>query len=184
VIQPESEKEQESKINETETIDKSDTEQLKKALEEEKSKCQVNLERWQRAQADFINYKRYAEQEKLDNCKFASTNLILNILPVVDDFERALEAVPQNEIRPKWLDGFRLIYNKFQDVLKKQGVEPVNALGEGFDPRFMDAISCGRGKKDIVLMELEKGYKLYDKVIRPAKVVVGSGEEEDAIKEE
>jgi molecular chaperone GrpE len=183
VIQPDPEKEQVNKTNETENIDTSESGQLKKALEEERLKCQLNLERWQRAQADFINYKRYAEQEKLDNCKFANTNLILNILPVIDDFERALDAIPLDGSRPKWLDGFQFIYNKFQDVLKKQGVEPINALGMEFDPHLMDALTCGTGKKDIVLRELEKGYKLYDKVIRPSKVVVGIGEEE-SIKEE
>jgi molecular chaperone GrpE len=181
-MQPESENDQNLNVEENTSSNTPDTEELKKALDEEKSKCELNLERWQRAQADFVNYKRYAEKEKLDNCKFANTNLLLNILPVVDDFERALAAIPHSETKHKWAEGLKLIYNKFQDVLKKQGVEPVNALGEEFDPRFMDAITCGKGKKDIVLMELEKGYKLYDKVIRPAKVVVGNGEE--AIKEE
>lgn len=185
----ESEQGQEIQSSEEKSVEIPDAEELKKALAEEQSKCELNLARWQRAQADFVNYKRYAEQEKLDTCKYANTNLLLNILPVVDDFQRALNSVPHSEAKHKWLEGLKLIERKFRDVLQKQGVEPINSVGEEFDPRFMEAITCGKGRKDIVLMELEKGYKLYDKVIRPAKVIVGTGEEEelkgeDSIKEE
>jgi molecular chaperone GrpE len=188
VMLNESEQGKEIHSIEEKSVENSDSEELKIALAEEKSKCELNLTRWQRAQADFINYKRYAEQEKSDTCKFANTNLLLNILPVVDDFQRALNAVPHSEIKHKWLEGLKLVERKFQDALQKQGVEPINSVGEVFDPRFMEAITCGKGPKDIVLVELEKGYKLYDKVIRPAKVIVGTGEEElkgeESIKEE
>jgi molecular chaperone GrpE len=177
-MQPESEKEQNLQTDETKPTESNDTEELKKALAEEKSKCEMNLARWQRAQADFINFKRYTEQEKSDTCKFANANLLLNILPVIDDFQRALGAIPHSESKHKWVEGLKLIERKFQDTLQKQGVETIKSVGEEFDPKFMEAITCGKGKKDIVLMELEKGYKLYDKVIRPAKVIVGSGDEE------
>jgi molecular chaperone GrpE len=172
-MQSESEKDQN-----IEPIEVVDTEELKKALADEKSKCELNLARWQRAQADFVNFKRYAEQEKSETCKFANTGLLLNILPVIDDFERALATIPHADLKHKWVEGLKLIDRKFRDVLQKQGVEPIKAVGEEFDPRFMEAITCGKGKKDIVLVELEKGYKLFDKVIRPAKVIVGNGEEE------
>ena len=180
-MQPESERIQnpntdEVKSDELKTDEISDIEELKKALAEEKSKCEQNLSRWQRAQADFINYKRYAEQEKSDTCKFANTNLLLNLLPVIDDLSRALTTVPGSEAKHKWVEGLKLIERKFQDTLQKQGVEPIKSIGEEFDPRFMEAITCCEGKKDIVLAELEKGYKLYDRVIRPAKVIVGNGE--------
>jgi molecular chaperone GrpE len=180
VIQPESSNEQKPEQNPEENNkpeESVETEELKKALAEEKSKCELNLARWQRAQADFVNFKRYAEQEKSDTCKFANTNLLLNILPVIDDFERAIAAIPHSEAKHKWVEGLKLIERKLQDTFQKQGVEPIKAVGEEFDPRYMEAITCGKGKKDIVLVELEKGYKLYDKVIRPAKVIVGSGEE-------
>jgi molecular chaperone GrpE len=179
-MQPDSEKDQTLNDVEIQSSEIVENEELKKALAEEKSKCQLNLSRWQRAQADFVNYKRYAEQEKTETCKFANTNLLLNILPVLDDFDRALAAVPDSE--HKWVEGLKLIDRKLHDTLQKLGVETIKTLGEEFDPRFMEAISCDQGKKDIVLVEIEKGYKLYDKVIRPAKVIVGTGEE--AIKEE
>jgi molecular chaperone GrpE len=182
-MQPESENEQNPKNEEIKPDDTLNTEELKKLLDEEKLKGELNLTRYQRAQADFINFKRFTEQEKSDTLKFANANLLLNILPVIADFERGMAAIPHNEGKHKWVEGLKLIERKFQDVLQKQGVESIKTLGEEFDPRLMEAVTTTKGKKDIVLMEVEKGYKLFDKVIRPAKVVVGSGEEE-AIKEE
>jgi len=162
-----------------ETREEINGEDLKKALAEEKAKSESYLAGWQRAQADFVNYKRFCEQEKADTSKFANANLILNLLPVVDDFERALATIPPEEAGEKWMEGLKLIDRKFRDTLDKQGVAPIIALGMEFDPRFMEAMARGKGKRDIVVQELERGYILLDKVIRPAKVIVGSGELED-----
>jgi molecular chaperone GrpE len=154
-----------------------DIEELKKSLAEEKTKSEENLARWQRAQADFVNYKRFTEQEKTDNLKYANSNLLLNLLPVIDDFRRALATIPSEEVDSKWVEGLKLIDRKFQDALEKQGVSCINALGEEFDPHCMEALASIKGKKDIVVQELQPGYKLNEKVISPAKVIVGSGEE-------
>jgi molecular chaperone GrpE len=154
-------------------------EDLKKALTEEKSKCEANLMGWQRAQADFVNYKRFAEQDKAETCKFANVGLLAAILPVMDDFERALAAVPEDKGSQKWLEGFALINRKFKDTLHKQGVTQIQALGMEFDPHTMEAMTTAKGRRDIVVQELERGYKLQDKVIRPARVIVGSGEEDN-----
>jgi molecular chaperone GrpE len=153
-------------------------EELKKALESEKARAEANLAGWQRAQADFINYKRFAEQEKTETIKFANVALLQSILPVLDDFERALSAVPPEDAQKPWVEGLKLIDRKFRDTLEKSGISPIKAVGEEFDCRLMEAITCVPGKKDIVVQELEKGYLLQDKVIRPAKVLVGSGEEQ------
>jgi molecular chaperone GrpE len=155
---------------------------LKKALEQEKARAEANLAGWQRAQADFVNYKRFAEQEKLETSKYMAANIIMNFLPILDDLERAMAALPHDEHKKKWMEGFRLIEKKFHDILEKQGLKSIKALGRDFDCRTMDAITCVPGKKDVVIQELEKGYTLNDKVIRPAKVMVGGGEE--AVKEE
>jgi molecular chaperone GrpE len=151
-------------------------EELQKALAEQAAKAESNLMGWQRAQADFINYKRYVEQEKADSAKFANTVLLNAILPILDDFERALASVPAKDAEKKWVEGMRLIDRKFRDTLEKQGVTCIKAEGEEFDPRCMEALGTCEGQKDLVIQELEKGYKLFDKVIRPAKVMVGSGE--------
>ena len=152
-------------------------EDLKKALAEEKIKAETNLNGWQRAQADFTNYKRFVEQDKAESLKFANAALMVNILPVLDDLERALAAVSHKDAHHKSIEGFKMIEKKFRGILEKLGITPILALGMEYDCRTMDAVTCAKGKKDIVIQELEKGYKIQDKVIRPAKVVVGNGEE-------
>lgn len=158
-------------------------EDLKNALVEEKAKAEANLIGWQRAQADFINYKRFVEQDKAESLKYANANLLVNILPVLDDLERAVAAIPPKEAHHKWVEGFKMIDRKFRGILEKLGVSQVLSLGMEYDYRTMEAVTSAQGQKDIVIQELEKGYKLQDKVIRPAKVVVGSGEE-PSVKEE
>mgnify|MGYP000188546037 CR=1 FL=1 len=80
--------------------------------------------------------------------------------------------------RLTWVDGIRLIERKLRTSLEVQGLSPIKALGEPFDPKFHEAAMHSKGKEGIVIEELQKGYKLHDRVIRPAMVVVGNGEEE------
>jgi len=152
---------------------------LKQSLAEEKAKAEGYLANWQRAQADFINYKRRSEQEKEEISKFANAMLMLNLLPILDDLERAFTSIPPHLARLTWADGIRLIERKLQASLEAQGLSPIKALGEPFDPKFHEAAMHGKGKEGIVIEELQKGYKLHDRVIRPAMVVVGNGEEEE-----
>jgi molecular chaperone GrpE len=159
-----------------------EVENLKKLLADEKAKSEANMAGWQRAQADFVNYKRFVEQEKLETAKYAACNVFLQVLPILDDLERAMANIPHEEAKKKWLEGFRLIEKKFHDLVEKQGLTTIKSVGNEFDCRTMDAITTLPGKKDIVVQEIEKGYMLNEKVIRPAKVIVGSGEE--AVKED
>ena len=156
-----------------------DVEALKKALAEEKARAETNLDGWQRAQADFINYKRRSEQEKEEIGKFANAILMLNLLPILDDLERAFTSVPPRLAKHNWVDGVRLIERKLQASLEAQGLSQIKALGEPFDPNLHEAVMQGKGKENIVVDELQKGYKLHDRVIRPSRVVVGNGEEEE-----
>ena len=156
-----------------------DIEALKQALAEEKEKAEGYLANWQRAQADFINYKRRSEQEKEEIGKFANALLMLNLLPVLDDLERAFDSIPPRLAKLTWVDGIRLIERKLQASLEAQGLSPIKALGEPFDPKLHEAAMHAKGKEGIVIEELQKGYKLQDRVIRPAMVVVGNGEEEE-----
>jgi len=162
----------------------SDAEALKQALAEEKARAEANLMGWQRAQADFINYKRRAEQEKDEISQFANSILILNLLPILDDWERALASIPDDQANLGWVGGVRLIERKFRGILEAEGLSPITAVGEPFDPTQHEAAMQGKGKEGIVIAELEKGYKFRDRVIRPAKVVVGNGEEGEEEKEE
>jgi len=155
-----------------------DIEALKQALAEEKTRAEANLAGWQRAQADFINYKRRSEQEKEEISKFANSMLMLKLLPILDDWERALASIPDDQTNLSWVDGIRLIERKFRGILEAEGLSPITAVGEPFDPNLHEAAMQGKGKEGIVVDELQKGYKFYDRVIRPARVVVGNGEEE------
>jgi len=155
-----------------------DIETLKQSLAEEKAKAEANLAGWQRAQADFINYKRRSEQEKEEISKFANAMLMLNLLPILDDLERAFTSISPDLAKFSWLDGIRLIERKLRTALETQGLSPIKAVGEPFDPKLHEAAGHGKGKEEIVVEELRKGYKLHDRVIRPATVVVGNGEEE------
>jgi molecular chaperone GrpE len=155
-----------------------DVESLKEALSEEKAKAEEYLANWQRAQADFINYKRRIEQERGETAKFANAMLILNLLPVLDDLERALESVSVKLAGLTWVDGIALVYRKLQAILEGHGLNEIKALGEPFDPNLHEAVLFGEGEEGVVIEELQKGYKLHDRVIRPTMVKVGRGKEE------
>jgi len=155
-----------------------DIEALKQALAEEKEKAETNLAGWQRAQADYVNYKRRAEQDKEEVSQFANAILVLNLLPILDDWERALASIPDDQAEPSWIEGIRLIERKLRGILEAQGLSPIEAVGQPFDPNLHEAAMQGKGEEGIVVEELQKGYKFRDRVIRPSKVVVGNGEEE------
>jgi len=152
---------------------------LEQTLAEEKKKAEEYLANWQRTQADFVNYKRRTEQERQDLNRWANANLLLNFLPVLDDLERALDVMPPRLTKNEWSEGMKLVERKFKTILEGQGVTAINALGETFDPNFHEALRQDKGPDGIVIEEFQKGYLLGDKVLRPALVIVGNGEEEE-----
>ena len=162
---------------EAESAEVEEIDNLKQALDEEKKRAEDYLANWQRAQADFINYKRRTEQERGELNKFANATLILNLLPILDDLERAFTSIPLKMAKHDWTDGIRLIERNFRSVLEASGLTLIQALGEPFDPNFHEAIRQDKGKEGIVMEEFQKGYMLGDRILRPAKVVVGNGEE-------
>jgi molecular chaperone GrpE len=153
-------------------------ESLEQTLAAARKQSEEYLANWQRAQADFINYKRRNEQERQEFNAFANANLILGLLPVLDDLERAIKSIPHKFAHHEWVEGVRLVERKFKTILEGQGVKPIKALGETFDPNFHEALRQDKGKKDIIIEEFQKGYMFNDKLLRPARVVVGNGEEE------
>jgi len=160
-----------------------DVESLKKALSEEKARAENYLANWQRAQADFINYKRRIEQERSETVNFANSTLILNLLPVLDDLERALDSVSEKLAGLTWVDGIVLIYRKLRAILEGHGLTEIKAVGEPFDPNLHEAVLYGEGEEGKVIEELQKGYKLHDRVLRPTIVKVGKEKEETAEEE-
>ncbi|MEO8457813.1 MAG: nucleotide exchange factor GrpE [Chloroflexota bacterium] len=136
------------------------------------------LDNWRRAEADFQNYKRRTEQEREDTRRFAGLSLIMNLLPIVDDFERAFGSLDGGLAGLTWLDGLRLIHRKLIALLDNAGVKAIDADGQPFDPRFHEAVAHIEGEDGRVLSEVQRGYMLHDRVLRPAMVVVGSGKKE------
>ncbi|MFC1920813.1 nucleotide exchange factor GrpE [Chloroflexota bacterium] len=158
-----------------EILESDDIEELKKALAEEKEKAENYLANWQRVQADFVNYKRRSEQEAEERRKFANSALLISVLPILDDLERALASVPPEMEEESWIDGVRLISSKALADLQAQGLSPIQALGEPFDPNLHEAVRQDKGEDGIVIEEVQKGYMFYDRVLRPSRVVVGIG---------
>ena len=152
-----------------------DIEELQQALAEEKERAERYLASWQRCQADWVNYKQRAEQERSNVVEFANSALICNLLPIMDDMERAFASVPAELEESNWTEGIRLIYNKLKTSLEAQGLTEIPTRGEPFDPRLHEAIMQRDGKEGIVIEELQKGYKFKEKVIRPSIVTVGRG---------
>jgi molecular chaperone GrpE len=155
-----------------------DLQALSDQLQEEQKRSAENLAGWQRAAADLANYRRRAEQEKNDLLKYGKSALILKILPVLDDFDRAVATMsaarPDDE---KWVDGILLVHRKLQAIMEAEGLKPIAAVGASFDPAVHEAVlqeDVTESDKDAkVISELQKGYTLNDRVLRPTMVKVG-----------
>lgn len=156
---------------------------LQQQLEEQQQRAESYYASWQRAAADFANYKRRTEQERSEATKFANAMLILNILPVLDDLERALNSVTVELAGFTWIDGIRLIYRKLYAALESQGLAPIEAVGQSFDPTLHEAVMRAPGEEGKVLAEFQRGYTLHGRVIRPALVSVGAGGDSPAKQE-
>jgi len=162
----------EAGIEQTEDIPTSSGQQ---ALAEEREKAEKYLTNWQRCQADFDNYKKRSEQEKGGVIEFANSALISNLLPIINDLERAFASVPAEFDESNWTEGIKLIYNKFKATLEAQGLTEIKAEGEPFDPRLHEAVMQQEGEEGMVIEETQKGYKFKGKVVRPSLVIVGKG---------
>ena len=148
-----------------------------KALEEEKAKFAELNDKHLRLQAEFDNFRKRTAKEKLDLTVTASENVIKDILPVFDDFERALQNMEKNGNEAD-MQGVTLIFNKLKDTLKKKGLEEIEAMDTEFNTDEHEALTMipapEEDKKGKVLDVIQKGYKLNGKVIRFARVVVGN----------
>ena len=148
-----------------------------KVLEEEKAKYAELNDKYLRLFSEFDNFRKRTAKEKLDLTVTASENVIKEILPVLDDFERALQNMEKNGNEAD-LQGVTLIFNKLKDTLKKKGLEEIEAMGVEFNTDEHEALTMipapEEDKKGKVLDVIQKGYKLNGKVIRFARVVVGN----------
>ncbi len=146
--------------------------QLQTELEQTKQQAEEYLNGWKRAQADYQNLKRDMEKERVELAKFANLSLLLELLPILDNFGRATGHLPEEKKNDEWVKGVLAIYQQLQSVLAGMGVTEVPADGM-FNPALHEAVGDGDGTdvpSGTILEIIQSGYLLHDKLIRPAKV--------------
>ena len=158
-------------------------ETLRAQLEAARAEAQENFGKFQRALADFQNYKRRTEEERAQAGRLANLSFVLNILPVVDDLQRALDSLDVKLAGLQWVEGIRAIQRKFEGALQASGVAEIPAEGQAFDPNVHEAIGEDIGEQGKVVRVLQKGYKMGERVVRPAMVMVGNGQGDERSEE-
>ncbi len=152
---------------------KVETEDLMKRLEEAEAKVAEHLDGWQRAQADFVNYKNRVQRDQEMMKSIMKGDIVKKFLPILDDLDRALQNRPSDS--GAWMNGIELIRKKLQVILDSEGVKRIDAEGQLFDPNFHEAISHEPSEtveSGHVIAVVQNGYMLGDRVIRPAMVRV------------
>jgi molecular chaperone GrpE len=150
---------------------------LEEQLAEAEAKAAEYLEGWQRARAEFSNARKRLDRERAEARHSATVQMTSKLLPVLDDFELALENVPDEIAKHDWFEGVALIHRKLRSILEGAGIERIEAVGEPFDPNYHEAVlqeQSDEYESGIVIRELQPGYRLEDRIIRPAMVVVAA----------
>ena len=168
------EKKHSEKIDKKHEAMKQEIDKLKKELEEATKKAQY-------AQAELINYRKRKDEEVSSYKKYCNQDLITELIPVIDNFERAIKHDDNNldDELSKFLDGFKMMYASLSEIMKKFGVEEISRRGEVFDSKLEEALMTDNIKDmddDVVTEVLLKGYKLHDRVIRPASVKINKND--------
>ena len=143
-------------------------------LQAARDEVQANFARYQRLAADFENYKRRTRQELADRTQYANEELLRKLLPILDNLHRALDHAPEGVDR-NWFDGLRSVVRQFEDTLQAQGVSPIPAVGEKFDPAQHEAIAreeTDEHEEGTIVEEMQPGYRLHERVLRPTLVKV------------
>lgn len=128
----------------------------------------------QRMAADFSNYRKRNDAERIEFAKFAKADLITKLLDVLDGYDRALASVPEDVKGQPWVEGMWLVERKLRQILDAEGLEPIDSLGKPFDPYVHEAVAYIESDQPegTVIEEHQKAYRLHDRVIRPALVSV------------
>lgn len=183
VEEPKNQEEEQTKENNQEKSDETgdQCEDARQDAEDEKELLKRQLEelndKHMRLIAEYDNFRKRTLREKMELSKNAGENLLVNLLPVLDDFERAMQHIDSAKDLEAVKEGIDLIYNKFQEYLKQQGVSEIETEDQEFDSEIHEAVTKipapDEDKKGKIVDCVQKGYKLNDKVIRYPKVVVG-----------
>ena len=139
-----------------------------------RDEAQATFGRYQRLAADFDNYKRRTRQELADRTQYANEELLRKLLPILDNLRRALDHAPEG-IDPNWFEGVKMVARQFEDTLRAQGLSPIPAVGEKFDPARHEAIASeetDEHEEGTIVEEMQPGYRLHERVLRPTLVKV------------
>jgi molecular chaperone GrpE len=139
-----------------------------------RAEAQETFARYQRLAADFENYKRRTRQELGDRTQYANEELLRKLLPILDNLRRALDHAPESVDR-NWFDGMKMVARQFEDMLRAQGISPIPAVGEQFDPSQHEAIGqeeTDEHEEGTIVEEVQPGYRLHERVLRPTLVKV------------
>ncbi|MEA2097649.1 MAG: nucleotide exchange factor GrpE [Patescibacteria group bacterium] len=148
--------------------------QKKQEFEKYKKQAEENLVGWQRTQADFLNYKKDQEKYLEEFRKYVGEDMIVKLLPTIDNFELATKHLPKDLENSDWVKGIICIKSQFDNFLKEVSIEEIKAIGEKFDPNLFESVGEEESDQEegTIITEIQKGYKMCGKVIRVAKVVV------------
>lgn len=150
---------------------------VEERLEKAEAQAAEYLEGWQRARAEFANARKRLERDRAEARRNATIEMVSRLLPILDDYERALENVPAEIAANSWFEGMELIHRKLKSILEGVEIERIEALGQPFDPNVHEAVlqeESDQHESGVVIRELQTGYRLNDRVIRPAMVVVAA----------
>ena len=170
----------------TEPPDMSELEALQKQLEEAKAKATEHWDTLLRTKADFENFKKRAGKERSESARYAALPVLHSMLTVLDNFEMALAATDQSgeESMQSLKTGINMIHQQFKAALVEHGLEEIDAQGQEFDPNIHDAVSqqtSSEHREGHVLQQLRKGYRLHDRLLRPASVIVAKAPSKDPV---
>ena len=135
----------------------------------------------QRVQADFMNYKRRSDEERQEQQKYSNSRLILKLLPLVDEFSLAIDHAAKTEAAESWLEGIRLLHRKLYSLLESENVTRIEVQGSEFDPYQHEAMAYQESteyKEGEIVSVVREGYKLHDRLLRPALVILARIPEE------
>lgn len=150
---------------------------LEEQLAQAKAEAAANLDGWQRTLAEFANARKRMDKQRSEAYSHATASVVSKLLPVLDDFDRALANVPEAISSDSWFEGLRLVHKKMNGILEGANIERIATVGQPFDPNIHEAIlqePSDEYESGLIIRELQSGYKLGDRIIRPALVCVAA----------
>lgn len=156
--------------------------ELKEKIVKLEKKAEDNLDGWKRAKADYINFKKESETKQTELIQFVTTNIVGSLLPVLSSFKQAVKHIPKEQEKENWVVGIIQTKKQIDSFLKDLGLEEIKTVGEKFNPEFHEAVDkkkvseTDKGENKVeegtIIEEVSSGYKMGDKVVIPAKVIV------------